>query len=124
MKFSKIVFYAAGIYGLLVLFPGYFMEEKVGLDFPPTITHAEYYYGFIGIALAWQVLFIIIAGNPMRYRAAMIPAVLEKVGFGIPAIILFMQGRLAPMMLGAAIIDLILGVLFIISFFKTKEREV
>ena len=68
MKFAKIVFYVAGIYGLLVLFPQYFMEAKTGQDFPPAITHPEYYYGFIGVALAFQILFLIIARNPLQYR--------------------------------------------------------
>ncbi len=78
MKFAKIVFYVAGIYGLLVLFPQYFMEAKNGRDFPPPITHPEYYYGFIGVALAFQILFLIIARRPVQYRAAMIPSVIEK----------------------------------------------
>jgi hypothetical protein len=51
MKFSKIVFYAAGVCGLLVLVPQYFLEEKNGRDFPPAINHPEYYYGFIGVAV-------------------------------------------------------------------------
>lgn len=123
MKFSKIVFYTAGIYGLIVLLPQYFMEAKNGNDFPPAITHPEYYYGFIGIGVACQILFLIIASNPVRYCQAMIAAMIEKFSFGIAAIVLFAQGRLALMMLGAAIIDLILGVLFIAAYFKTEERE-
>lgn len=123
MRFSKIVFRAAGIYGLLVLLPQYFMEAKNGSDFPPAITHPEYYYGFIGVGLAFQVLFLIIARNPVRYRAAMISAIIEKFSFGIAAIVLFAQNRLAPMMLGAAMIDLILGTLFIAAFFKTEQKE-
>jgi hypothetical protein len=123
MKFAKTVFRIAGVYGLIVLAPQYFMEEKNGRDFPPAITHPEYYYGFIGVALAFQVLFLIIARNPARYRAAMIPAVIEKFSFGIPAVILFLQSRLSVSLFGAAVIDLILGTLFIAAFLKT-EREI
>ena len=54
MKFSKIVFRTAGIYGLIVLLPQYFMQAKNGQDFPPAITHPEYYYGFIGVGIAFQ----------------------------------------------------------------------
>ncbi len=43
MKFSKIVFLIAGIYGLLVLTPMYFLESKIGRDAPPAITHPEYF---------------------------------------------------------------------------------
>lgn len=83
MKFDKTVFYIAGVYGLIVLAPQYFWEEKNGSDFPTAITHLEYYYGFIGAAPAFQILFLIIARNPERYRAAMIPAMIEKFSFGI-----------------------------------------
>jgi O-antigen/teichoic acid export membrane protein len=123
MKFSKIVFYTAGIYGLIVLIPQYFLEEKNGRDFPPVINHPEYYYGFIGVAAAFQIVFLIIARNPARYRAMMIPSVIEKLGFFIPATVLFLQNRLAAMMYGAALIDLVLGLLFIAAYFKTKRNE-
>ena len=122
MRFARLIFLVAGIYGLVVLVPQYFLEEKNGLDFPPAITHPEYYYGFIGVGLAWQVLFLIVARDPLRYRGVMIPAVLEKASFGIAVIALFLQHRVSPVMLGAAMIDLILGVLFVLAYFKTENR--
>jgi hypothetical protein len=121
MKFARYSFLIAGIYGLLVLAPQYFMEAKNGQDFPPAITHPEYYYGFVGVALAWQIVFLIISRDPARYRPVMIAAMFEKFSFGIAAFVLFLQNRLHAMMLGAGILDLILGVLFIAAFLKTKE---
>lgn len=123
MKFSKILFYVAGIYGLLVLFPQYFLEEKNGRDFPPAINHPEYYYGFIGVGVAFQVLFLIIARNPVRYRGAMIPSMIEKFSFGVAAIVLYMQERLAALTLGFGILDLVLGALFVAAFLKTEHEE-
>ena len=41
--FAKRVFLVAGIYGLAVLFPQYFMEGQNGRDFPPPINHPEYF---------------------------------------------------------------------------------
>jgi len=120
MKFAKIIFYVAGICGLIALFPQYFMKAKNSRDFPPPITHPEYYYGFIGIALAFQILFLIIARNPLQYRAAMIPSVIEKFSFGIAAIVLFLQNRLAIPLFAAGLIDLMFGSLFIAAFLKTK----
>src|SRR5687768_7041494 len=61
MTFARRVFLGAAIYGLIVLLPQYFLEEKTGRDFPPPITHVEYYYGFIGVAVAWQIVFLIIS---------------------------------------------------------------
>lgn len=123
MKFSKIVFYLAGIYGLIVLLPQYFLEEKNGLDFPSAITHPEYYYGFIGVAVAFQFVFLVIARDPVRYRMMMLPSVLEKLSFGIAAPVLFLQNRLAALTLGFAVIDLVLGALFAIAYFKTRDEK-
>ena len=50
MRFAKWAFTAAGIYGLVSLPPLYFIERLA----TPPITHPEYYYGFIGTALAFQ----------------------------------------------------------------------
>ena len=123
MKFAKIVFLVAGIYGLIVLLPAYFLEEQVGRDFPPPITHSEYYYGFVGLAVAWQFVFLILSRDPVRYRPMMIPSILEKAVFLVPAVILFLQHRVATMTLGFAIIDASLGVLFFIAYLKTSENH-
>jgi len=114
--FAKRVFLVAAIYGFIVLLPQYFLEEKTGRDFPPAITHPEYFYGFIGVAVAWQIVFLIISRDPIRYRPLMLVAVVEKMAFGFPAIALYLSGRLSRQMLGAGILDLMLGVLFILSY--------
>ncbi len=121
MKFAKYVFYIAGIYGIIALTPQYFLEAKNNLDFPPAITHPEYFYGFIGVALAFQFVFLIIGRDPVRYRPLMIPSVIEKFSFVIALAALYLQDRIAPMLLGFGFIDLVLGIFFIISFIKTSE---
>jgi hypothetical protein len=122
MKFAKVVFRVAGIYGVLVLLPQYFLEAKIGRDFPPPITHPEHFYGFIGVALAWQVLFFIIARDPERYRGAIVAAILEKLAFGAAAIVLFAQGRLPLPVLGAGIIDLVFAALFALCLQRPRTR--
>jgi hypothetical protein len=124
MKFSRNVFFIAGIYGLLVVTPQYFMESWTGRTFPPPVTHPEYYYGFVGAIVVWHVLFLIIARDPARYRPMMPVAALEKLAFGAPILVLYLQHRVALAIVGAAIIDLILGALFVLSFWKTSERAV
>src|SRR3982751_6403383 len=104
VKFAKRVFLIAGIYGLIVLVPMYLLEEKTGRDFPPPITHPEYYYGFVGVAVAWHILFIILSRDPIRYRRMMIPAILEKASFGIPVVILFLQHRISTFTLAAGLV--------------------
>jgi hypothetical protein len=120
MRFARLVFLIAGIYGLLALVPLYFMEQQTGRDYPPPITHPEYYYGFVGVAVAWQLAFLVMSRNPVRYCPLMPVAVIEKASFFIPAVVLYAQHRLSSFMLGAGPIDGLLGVLFVISYLKTK----
>ena len=120
MKFAKYTFLVAGIYGVLVLVPQYFLLEKNGQDFPPAITHAEYYYGFVGIALVFQLVFFVIYTNPAKYRAVIGISILEKLVFAVPVAILYSRGMVSTSILAAGMIDLLLGILFVISFFKTR----
>lgn len=120
MKFAAWVYRIAGIYGLLALLPQYFLEQKNGLDYPPPINHPEFYYGFIGVAVAWQLAFLIISRDPARYRPLMIAAVVEKFSYGIAVLVLYGQGRVAGMILATGLLDLIWGVLFIASYGAAK----
>src|ERR1700704_2585081 len=124
MRFAKIVFWIAGAWGLLVLTPLYFMFDLIGRNDPPPITHPGFFYGFVGLGLAWQVAFIVIATDTVRYRPLMIPSVLEKISFGLAAVVLVLQGRMHQSDLVFAGTDLLLGVLFVIAYFKTRARSV
>lgn len=121
MKFARRVFLIAGIYGLIVVLPLYFLEAKTGHDYPPPITHPEYYYGFIGVTAAWQILYLLVSTNPVRYRPVMIPPILAKGSFVIAVICLFLQGRVPLTMLGASTIDLLLLILFLVAYLRTPK---
>lgn len=123
MTFAKRVFFLAGIYGILALTPIYFLEGRLSRDFPPPITHPEHFYGFIGVALAWQVLFLVLARDPVRYRLMMLPAILEKLSFGVAVWVLFLQRRVAMPVLGPASIDLVLAGLFALAFVRTAPQR-
>src|SRR5215472_11226304 len=105
MRFAKWVFLLAGVSGILMVVPPYFLERRTGEDYPPSITHPEYYYGFFGVTLAWQVMFLVIASDPVRYRRAMLPAMLEKASFALAIPLLYTLGRVAGMWIGAASMD-------------------
>jgi len=121
MNFAKWVYRIAGGYGLAILAPQFFMKERIGLEYPPSITHPEFFYGMLGTAFAWQLGFLVIARDPGRYRALMIPTWFEKFIFGIATIVLSVQHRLAGAILAFGLIDLGLGLLFILSYFWTPE---
>jgi len=122
MKFAKIVFWVAGIYGVLVLTPLYFLFNTIGVKDPPPVTHPGFYYGFAGVALAWQFAFFVIATNPVRFRPLMIPSIFEKWSYGVAMTVLFLQGRLHPADLALAGFDTLFGALFLISFFATRAK--
>src|SRR5262245_59969926 len=105
MKIARWIFGIAGIYGILVIAPLYFLEARIGRDSPPPITHPEYFYGFVGITLAWQIVFLTIAREPARYRPLMLASVLEKLAWGVAAIVLFQQQRVTAATLGFGGID-------------------
>jgi hypothetical protein len=121
MTFARRTFLFAGVYGVVVLLPQYFLEAQIGRDYPPPITHPEHFYGFIGVALAWQVVFLILSMDPVRYRPMMIPAVLEKLAFAVPAAVLFTQSRLAGVVVAFGMVDLSLAVLFTLAFLRTPK---
>jgi len=123
MKLARWIFAVAGIYGILVIAPLYFAAGQIAQNDPPAITHPEYFYGFIGITLAWQVVFLLLARNPVRYRPLMLVSVLEKLAFGVPAIVLFTQQRVKTTTLTFGCVDLVLGTLFVVAFFLTPRAE-
>ena len=122
MRFAKVVFGVAGIWGILVITPLYFIFELIGKKDPPAITHPGFYYGFVGVALAWQIAFLMIARDPMRLRPMMIPSMVEKFSYGIAVVTLVMQGRMHGSDLVFAATDLSLGVLFVIAYVGTREK--
>ena len=123
MKFAKVVFWVAGIWGLVVITPLYFMFDLIGQKDPPAITHPGFYYGFVGVALAWQVAFIFIARDPVRMQPMMIPSVIEKFLWGIAVTVLVAQGRMHPSDMMFAATDTLLGVLFVVAYWKTREKR-
>lgn len=123
MKFARNIFIVAGVYGILITLPMYFSETRFNANYPPAITHPEYFYGFIGVTLAWQILFLFIASNPQKYRLLMIPAMLEKLSFAVAVLGLFAENRVAFMSVIFAVIDIFLFLFFVVAFFVTRERE-
>ena len=121
MKFAKILFYIAAIWGILVVTPLFFIFDKIGVQDPPPITHPLFYYGFAGVTLAWQFVFLVIARNPARYRPLMLVSILEKLGYFLPALILYSQPRIHPADLLLSSGDALLAILFLIAYLNTPS---
>ncbi len=122
MTFSRWVFRIAGIWGLLTVAPMYFLYDAIGRGNPPPFNHPEIYYGFLGVTLAWQIAFLIIARDPARFRPLMIAAMVEKFSFVIAMAVLYAQERVTLNQLAFSMTDLALGILFVAAFVKTPRR--
>ena len=123
MKFARIVFGIAAVYGLITLPPLYFMIERLEREVPPVLTHREFYYGFLGLAILWQLVFILIARDPVRYRPIMPIAILEKLVYSVPVLILFSLGEASPKILGPALVDPVFGILFVLVYARTRATS-
>jgi hypothetical protein len=122
MKFAKIVFLIAGIYGLIVVAPLFLTEGVIDATQPPAITHPEYYYGFACVTLVWQILFLMLAYDPVRYRPIILTAVLEKAS-GIAFLLLVLLHRSPPSLLIGGV-DVLLGILFLVAYIRTAPAKV
>ena len=123
LKFARIVFIVAGVWGVLIIVPLYFIYDFIGRQSPPAINHPEFYYGFAGVTLAWQVVFLLIARDPARYRVMIIPSILEKLLYVIAILLLFTNGRVSVSQAISSTIDLMLALLFITAFLKTRSAS-
>ena len=123
MRSVRSLFYLAAAYGFVVLTPQYFLEEHFSRDNPPAITHPEFYYAFIGVALAFQIVFAIIGSDPVRYRPMMLAGVVEKFSFGIAAPLLYSAGRVQPLVLVFSTIDLLFGLAFLAAWWRLRGQR-
>jgi membrane-associated phospholipid phosphatase len=104
----------------LVTIPPYFLETRTGIDYPPPVNHPEFYYGFFGVTVAWQVLFLIIGSDPRRYRPVMLAALIEKSSFVIAIVSLYLLARVPAVWLIFASCDGAWFVLFLLAYWKTS----
>ena len=121
MKFVRISYGVAAAYGIVTLLPLYFLIGKVGHDAPPPITHPEFYYGFVGLAILWQLVFILIAKDPLRYLSIIPITILEKAVYSVPVLILYSFGRVHKNIILPSLVDPIFGVLFMAAYLKVRD---
>jgi len=123
MKFAKYVFIAAGVWGIAVLTPLFFLVDITGRPYPAPTEYPHFYYGFLAVALAWQFAFLVIGSDPVRYRLMMIPAFIEKAGYVFTTTLLYSQGRISVDEAGTAVPDSLLLALFVVAFLKASRSS-
>ena len=120
MRFARFVFIGAGIWGFLVLAPFLWLHDVTGRLYPPPTEYPHFFWGFFAITTAWQLAFLIIGSDPLRFRPLMIACMFEKFSYVLLLIVLYSQARISYADLQAAVPDGVLGTLFVISFLKTR----
>ena len=123
MKFAQRVFIGAGIWGIVVLTPIYGLIDVSGRSYAPPTQYPQFFYGFLAVAMAWQLAFLVIGSDPIRFRPFMVLAVIEKLGYVGTLAVMYATGRITATDAQAALPDFVLGVLFIVSFVKTRFVE-
>jgi hypothetical protein len=91
VRFADYAFVLAGIWGIVVLTPFYWLVDVTGRPYDPPTTYPHFFYGFFAVALAWQIAFLVIGSNPTRFRALMIPGLR-----GLLFILAFVKTRALP----------------------------
>ncbi len=118
VSLPRWVFILAAIYGIPLLTFWMFTTPRM-------VGHArnqqpEMYYGFGSIGLAWQVVFVLIATNPVRYRPLMlIAAIFQKLFFSALLIWLLLRHIAGMHWLPFAVADGLFGIGFLIAYWIT-----
>lgn len=119
MRTVRAIFGAAGIYGLIVLLPLFFAEPW--LEPPPS--RPEDYYGFLGAATVLQLIYLRVAGDPVRFRPIMPFGVLSKAIFFAAILILWIEGRTGQAAMAFASIDGAIGLAFAYAWWRTPAQR-
>lgn len=123
MTFARIVFLIAGIWGIAVLTPMYWLRDVTGRAYAVPVDSPQFFYGFFAVALTWQLAFLAIAWDPRRLRPFMLLGVVEKMSYVITLAALYQHARISTDDALAAIPDLLLGGLFVVAFVKTRHAH-
>jgi hypothetical protein len=116
MRFARMVFIGAGIWGIVVLVPLYFLVDVSGRQYAPPTIYPHFFFGFVSVALAWQLAFLLIGTDPERFRPLMIMAVLEKLGWVMTLTVLYAGSHISALDAVSAVPDGLLGILFVAAF--------
>jgi hypothetical protein len=119
VRFARWVFRIAGLYGIVVVAPMLFFERQIA----PGITHPVFFYAWVSVDLVWQILFLVLSTDPIRYRPMMLVSVLEKATAVIAIPWLYVLGRIGSLWLGVASVDLVFGGLFIAAYRGTDRVQ-
>ena len=110
----------AGCVGIsILLLPLFFLLDVTGRRSPSPTEYPQFFYGFLLVTMAWQIAFLIIGSDPVRFRLLMIPSIIEKFGYVLTLTVLYLHARVSSTDAMAAAPDSLLGILFVAAFART-----
>jgi len=121
MGLARLVYLVAGLWGLIVIPLGYASYLSGADPSLSSVARPEIVHGFFLITLPWQLLFLLMSRDPLRYNAVMPLTVLEKLPFAAITLALFTKGQASSVMGFFAAMDGLFGVLFAISYWLTRR---
>ncbi|MFM9829029.1 MAG: hypothetical protein ACKVOB_09855 [Sphingomonas sp.] len=116
---ARLIFGICAGYGILLLIPLFFAELVLTAQ-GVTLGQPEFFYGFVGTALACQLLYVAIARDPVRFRPVMLVAVAAKLGFGVPVALLFSAQRVDATTFGLGLVDIAMAAAFLFAWRITR----
>jgi hypothetical protein len=113
-KWPTIIFKGAGVYGIIVMLLLLVAPAKVLGE--PTVVHPEYYFGFVMVGMVWQIAFLVVGSDPIRYRPMMIVCMCEKFFYITLLAFLILTDRAPTRMIPAVVLDGLLGCAFVYAY--------
>ena len=114
LRFARISFALAGVYGLAATLSLYFRA--------PLSPDTQWLHAFAGAAAATQLAYLLIASDPVRFRPVIPVGIVSKFSFAIPMTLLYARGAVGPDSFVFALIDYALAILFAVNFVLLKPR--
>lgn len=113
MTFARAVFAIVGIAGIAALL----------VRIPTAEDWSD--HAISATLLAWQIVFFVIASDPVRFRPVMIPAALEKLLYVTAVLGLAFTGKIpeGDSFIGGVIVHGTFGVLFAVAFVLTRPAS-
>ncbi len=114
-KLESRVFFWAAIIGILLLLPVYFAP----VPHPWRLTNI----GFVGVALVFQGVYLVIARDPVRFHPMMLLGAVGKLSFAIPAIAFAAAGKAEPFLAIFGAADVAMAAVFLWMWFRLRNRS-
>ncbi|HET6970000.1 MAG TPA: hypothetical protein VFH92_02645 [Phenylobacterium sp.] len=121
MTFARRVFTWAAIFGFVMIAPLFVAEGLVERLLRHALTQPQWYYAFAEVALGFQVVYLLIGRDPVRYRPLMPVCAITKFGFGVTIWTLAGLGRTDPFLGIAATPDLFWAGAFLLAYRATPR---